>query len=355
MDTRLKTIVSNVLKLKADEVIPDVSRETCKAWTSLAHLLLVTQIESAYGVQLSTSQVVSIRTLGDLEKIVGEARVAPVHAPSPLAGEGGDGGKSLAFSRLAPKRLPAGVKPVALVTGSSRGIGAETARSLARRGYAVVVHFHSQEGAAKYVQESLVKDGADAIVVQADLANPASLGTLVDAVTKRWGRLDVLVNNAAPPIAPAPVESLSAAELQRQLDAHVLAPLRLSQAFFPLLKSSGSAVIINVLSVFIHGVPPEGLAAYVAAKSALAGLTRSMAREWAKHNIRVNAISPTITRTALSRGMDPAVLDDYTRRTPIGRLLEPQEVGEAIAHLATDPSEYMTGADIPLDGGMVMR
>lgn len=341
MDARLKSIVSSVLKLKPEELTLEVSRETCKAWTSLAHLLLVTQIESAFGVQLATAQVVGVRTLADLEKVV--------------AGVSGGADPSAAVRPVERRTRPGGVTPVALVTGSSRGIGAETAKSLARRGHAVVVHFHSQEASAKSVQESLVKDGADAIVVQADLSRPSDLGTLVEAVTKRWGRLDVLVNNAAPPIHPAPVEALSADELQRQFDAHVLAPLRLSQALFPLLKSSGSAVVINVLSVFIHGAPPAGLAAYVAAKSALAGLTRAMAHEWAAHNIRVNAISPTITRTALSRGMDPAMLEDYTRRTPLGRLLEPREVGEAIAHLACDPSDYLTGAEIILDGGLTMR
>lgn len=335
MDARLKTIVSNVLKLKSDEVRSDISRETCKAWTSLAHLLLVTQIESAFAVQLSTSQVVNIRTLADLAKVVEEAQDPaapsahgiPLMAPRP---------------KMVKKDMPAGVKPVALVTGSGRGIGAETARALSRRGFAVVVHYLAQESGARMVQESLSKEGVDAILVQADLASAADRSKLSEAIEKRWGRLDALVNNAAPPIVPVSLENLTREALQTQLDAHVAVPLELSQLFLPLLKKAGGAVIVNVLSIFIYDAPPEGLAAYVAAKSALMGLTRSMAREWAKYNIRVNSISPAITRTALSRGMDPAVVSEY------GGMLEPAFVGEAIANLVGEPAE--TGADVVLHG-----
>lgn len=339
MDARLKTIVSNALKLKPDDIRPDVSRDTCKAWTSLAHLLLVTQIESSFGVQLATAQVVGIRTLADLEKVVGSAVGMPSRQP------------------MSPRpviRRADGVKPVALVTGSSRGIGAETTRSLARRGFAVVVHYLSQEDAARTVQEALVKDNVDAILVQADLSSAVDVSRLFDAISARWGRLDVLVNNAAPSVIPSAIEKLSRADLMTQIEAHVVSPLMISQSFLPLLQKASTASIVNVLSIFIHGAPPAGLSAYVAAKSALASLTRSMAREWAVYNIRVNALSPTITHTALSRGMDPAMLDEYTRRTPMGRMLEPREVGEAIAHLACEPAEYMTGAEVVLDGGLTM-
>ncbi len=359
MDSRLKTILANCLKLAPEDVRPEVSRDDCKAWTSLAHLLLITQIESVFGIQLATAQVVAIRTLGDLEKVVGQA-----------AAGGGDAGAASTWGRGAadpetraqpalgaPRavRRQAGVKMAALVTGSSRGIGAATARSLARRGLSVVVHYHSQEMPARQVQEDLIKEGVDVLLVQADLSSEPDLAKLRDAVAGRFGRLDVLVNNAAPPIFPAPLESLSREELANQLNAHVVAPLRISQTFFPLLKDAKSASIVNVLSIFIYGVPPQGLGAYVAAKSALAGLTRSMAGEWAKYNIRVNSVTPTITRTALSRGMPPEMLDDYIRRTPLGRLLEPPEVGETIAQVACEPTEYMTGAEIVLDGGLRMK
>lgn len=350
MDPRLKTILANVLKLPPEGITPDVSRETCKAWTSLAHLLLVTQIESVFGIQMSTAQVVNIRTAGDIEKVVAEA-AGPSHAAQPAAAVAAVvpplkvalGLRAAGVSRLSVKKdLPAGVKPVALVTGSSRGIGAAAARALSRRGFSVVVHYLAQEAQAKMTQEALVQDGVDAILVQADLSKSPDRSRLLLAIDKRWGRLDALVNNAAPPIVPAALENLTREALQVQLDAHVAVPLELSQMFLPLLKKAEGAVIVNVLSIFIYDAPPEGLAAYVVAKSALLGLTRSMAREWAKYNIRVNSISPAITRTALSRGMDPAVVSEY------GGMLEPAFVGEAIANLVVEPAE--TGADVVLHG-----
>ncbi|MEV8542155.1 SDR family oxidoreductase [Streptomyces sp. NPDC051572] len=234
---------------------------------------------------------------------------------------------------------------VALVTGSTGGIGAETARLMAAAGAEVVVSGRNAERGAATVR-SITDAGGSARFVAADLTDPAALRHLADAA----GPVDILVNNAA--IFPgAPTVDQDPGTLDETLAANVRAPYLLTAALVPAMIAKGSGSIVNVSTMAARiGLP--GLSVYSATKAALESLTRTWAAEFSPAGVRVNTVAPGPTRTDMvlaTMGEENAV--QFAKTTLLGRLADPREIAEVILFLASDRASYLTGATLAADAG----
>jgi NAD(P)-dependent dehydrogenase (short-subunit alcohol dehydrogenase family) len=189
--------------------------------------------------------------------------------------------------------------------------------------------------------------------VRADLLDRAAPAALVRDVVGFLGGLDVLVNNAATPYVPHPFEGLDYTEVERQLDINLEAPFRLIQAALPHFLGLGGGVVVNVLSAAV-AEPPAHMAHYVAAKAALAGLTRALAVEYGPRRIRFVTVSPGMVSTDLIRAVPERSRRVYAMQTPLRRLAEPEDVAEVVAFLASPGASFLTGVDVPVAGGRAL-
>lgn len=237
----------------------------------------------------------------------------------------------------------------AVVTGGSQGIGAATALRLARDGADVAVQYLAHEAAARDLVARMRDAGRDAFAIAGDLGNPASVAEMVRGITSRWDVLDVLVHNAGRYPRQLFAET-SDADFKDQFQVHAVGPAALTRALLPLLRKSGSGRIIFVSSVLAFDGSSHG-APYATAKAAQLGLARSLARELAP-GITVNVVAPGSIDTAVLAGDTPDRRAYRERRIPVGRLGTPEEVAAAIAFLASPEARYITGATVPVNGGL---
>jgi len=239
------------------------------------------------------------------------------------------------------------VNGVALVTGAARRIGAAIARSLHAAGWNVVIHYRASGGEARALEKELNRARAEsAVSLRANLLDLRAVEKLAADAAGRWGRLDALVNNASS-YYKTPLADLTEEQYEDLTGSNLKAPLFLIRACAKHMKQGA---VVNIADIHA-GRPMKGYAAYCAAKAALVSLTESLARELAPR-IRVNAIAPGHVLWADGNTMSAAQRDAEIARVPLGRLARPEEIGVAAAFLLSDAATYITGATLPVDGGL---
>lgn len=243
---------------------------------------------------------------------------------------------------------------IALVTGSSRGIGRAVALAYAKEGAKVVVNYTSNEKAANEAVEAIKKMDSQAIAIKADVAKKSDAHRLVQAGIDEFGRLDVLVNNAGFG-RPAMMLKMAEDQWDQVIGIHLKGAFLCSQAAARQMKEQNSGKIINVSSV-AGVVGTVGQINYSAAKGGVISMTKSMARELARYNICVNVISLGIVATDMTEKIrtDEKLREVYMNRILLKRFAEPEDISPAFVFLASNESNYVTGQLLCVDGGYGM-
>ena len=239
---------------------------------------------------------------------------------------------------------------VALVAGASRGIGAETTRAFARAGAAVVLGARDA-GALDAVAEAIRAEGGSALAVPTDVGDAASVERLVGRAMTELGRLDMAFNNAADGPMPAPLADIDPGEFDRGIRANVRGTfLGMKYQIPAMIRSGGGGAIVNMASgAGLYGV--SNLAAYVAAKAGIIGLTKVAALDYGDRDVRVNVVAPgPILTEHLERAGEEAQRQ-AALSTPMRRIGRAEEVAAVVLWLCSDQASFITGATIPIDGG----
>lgn len=244
---------------------------------------------------------------------------------------------------------------VAIITGGSLGIGAAIVRRLARDGASVTLDYHSHSGAADAIAQEIESQGGKVLVVRADVSSVCSMQDLVGETVKAFGRLDILVNNAGIE-EPTPFVDVAEDSFDRQIAVDLKGPYFAAQAAVrQMIAQGGGGCIINISSVH-EDLPMVGNAVYCAAKGGLRMLTRTLATELAKYQIRIVNVGPGAVATPINE----ATLDDPQKRSallseiPLKRIGQPEDVANAVAWLASDEASYVTGTTVFIDGGLMV-
>lgn len=248
---------------------------------------------------------------------------------------------------------------VALVTGASRGIGAAIARELAAQGAAVGINYRRSEDAAEALAREIRAAGGSATTLQADVRDGDAVRRITDRLAEEHGGLDVLVNSALhnyrfDPVANKPFPQMTWEDYQDQIDGTLGAAYHTCQAALPHFRRRGGGRVINILTNLIT-FPVVQYHAYTTAKSAMLGFSRNLAAELGPDNVTVNMLAGgLIMTTAASEPTTPEVQEIVRGSTPLRRLGTPEDVGRAVAALASDLLGFATGQYLALDGGLTM-
>ena len=243
------------------------------------------------------------------------------------------------------------MKKVALITGSSRGIGRAEAIKLAHDGYAVCINCVEREDKAQEAVEQLVNGGCEAMWYKADVSDSTAVKQMVAAIEEKLGAVTLLVNNAG--IAKQCLfQDMSEDYWRHIFDVNLNGAFNTIHAVLPNMLYEHSGCIINTSSIWgQHGASCE--VAYSATKHAIIGLTRSLAQELAPTNIRVNCVAPGVIDTDMVQVLGEETLAALAGDTPVGRLGRPEDIAEIVSFLASDAASFITGQVITSDGGFM--
>jgi len=239
---------------------------------------------------------------------------------------------------------------VALITGASRGIGKATSIGLAQAGADIALVSRNLPDLEK-VAEEIAQIGRKALPIAAHIGKTEEIKNVVKRVVDDFGKIDILVNNAATNPTMASAIDIDERAWDSIMNLNLKGLFFLSQSVAKVMKEKGGGKIINVSSV--AGITPDILPIYSISKAAVNMATKVMAQQWAPYNIRVNAIAPGLTKTRFSEALwkNPEILITAMNRTPMRRPADPEEMVGAIIYLASDASSYVTGQIIAIDGG----
>ena len=243
---------------------------------------------------------------------------------------------------------------VAIVTGSSKGIGHSIAQGLAEHGAKVVISSRKQE-AVDEVAASFKSMGLEAVGIACHIGDEEQRKGLVEKTMKAYGRVDILVNNAAINPFYGPIEAADEEIFDKIMAVNVKAPWLLSNLVQPIMKENGGGSIINISSV--EGLHPGfRLGLYSMTKSTLIMLTKNQAKEWGRLGIRANVVCPGLIKTKFSQALwsDEKTLGMYTSTIPLKRMADPEEMAGLVMLLASDAGSYMTGGVYTADGGYLI-
>lgn len=243
---------------------------------------------------------------------------------------------------------------VAIITGSSKGIGKSIVRGLSENGARVVVSSRKQE-AVDAVAEEFKTDGLEAVGIQCHIGDSEQRKSLIAKTIEQYGRIDILVNNAAINPYYGPLEGSDELVFDKIMEVNVKAPWILSNLALPHMKEKGGGSIINISSV--EGLRPGfGLGLYSATKSALIMLTKNQAKEWGRYGVRANVLCPGLIKTKFSEGLwtDEKLVSGLVKALPLNRIAAPDEMAGIVMLLASDAGSYMTGGVYVADGGYMI-
>lgn len=240
---------------------------------------------------------------------------------------------------------------VALVTGSSRGLGAGVVRSLASAGAKVVVNAFNNVASAQKVADQITDGGGTAIAVGADVSRAGDIKTLVAEVALKLGPIDIVVPNATGPQPQLPIEDYDEAFYQEMYEFFIKSPFLLAQATLPAMKEQKWGRIVNIVSeVFSNSVP--NFSGYVAAKGGQIGWSRSMAKELAPFGITVNMVGPGWIPVERHEHDSQEDKDAYLAQIPAGRWGTPDDIAHAVRYFASEEAAFVTGQTLYVNGGM---
>lgn len=241
----------------------------------------------------------------------------------------------------------------ALVTGASRGIGRAIALKLAQNGVAVIVNYVGNQAAANEVVAEILAMGGTAVAIRADVSQNQDVKDLVAEIKDKFGRLDILVNNAGV-TRDTLLLRMKEEDWEKVIATNLTGVFNCSKEALRLILKSDNGSIINITSVVgLMGNP--GQCNYGAAKAGVVGFTKSLAREVAGKNIRVNAVAPGFIATDMTSVLSEEQVEKLKVQIPLGRLGTPEDVAEAVLFLALPISRYITGQTLNVDGGIVMQ
>lgn len=241
------------------------------------------------------------------------------------------------------------IKKVAVVTGAARGIGAASAHVLASKGRIVIITDISANG-EKTAQE-MREAGLQVYFEQLNVADALNVKATVEKVATEFGRIDILVNNAG--IRPTqPFSQMTLADWQKVLQVNLEGVFNLCSAVLPGMQDNSWGRIVNLSSLAAQQGSTGGHSHYAASKAGVIGLTKSLAREYARFGITVNAVSPGWIDTQGWEGALDGKRDEFATKVPVGRLGTPEDVAYCIAFLASEKASYLTGINLPINGGL---
>ncbi len=241
---------------------------------------------------------------------------------------------------------------IALVTGSSRGIGAAIAKDLAANGASVIVNYHSNDEAAAEIVAEIMAAGGQAVARQADVSDFDQASTLIGDIKKEFGRLDILVNNAGT-TRDNVIMMMKEADWDLVINTNLKSAWNCSRAAARIMMRQRTGRIINITSV--AGISGNaGQSNYSASKAGMIGLTKSLAREIGQRGITVNAVAPGFVPTDLTNDLIEDMQDTIIEMTSMRRLGTPEDVAHLTTFLASDQASFITGQVIAVDGGMVL-
>lgn len=237
---------------------------------------------------------------------------------------------------------------VTIVTGASKGIGAEIAKAMAQKGAKVVVNYSSDKEGAEAVVDHIIKNGGIAISIHADVTKINDVKRLFATSTEKFGKVDTLINNAGV-YKFEPVEIITEAEFHRQFDANVLGTILSIQEALKCFSENGGS-IVNISSIASVKATPMSLI-YSASKSAVDAITRTLSKELGERNIRINSILPGPTQTDGNQVIGTEMEDYIIGQTPLGRIGQPNDISKLAVFLASDDAFWITGQKIAVSGG----
>jgi 3-oxoacyl-[acyl-carrier protein] reductase len=241
---------------------------------------------------------------------------------------------------------------VAIITGAGRGIGRATALELAAAGARVLINYQHSAAAATQLAADIIANGGDAFTYQANVSDEQAVQGMVQAALDRWGRIDILINNAGI-TADAPLARLRPEQWQQVLDIDLTSVFLCCRAVTPIMRAAGYGRIVSVSSLAALA-GNVGQTNYAAAKAGIIGLSRSLAREVARDGITVNIVAPGYIETDMVETVPEALRAWALQAIAIGRFGYPEEVAAAIRFLVSPRASYITGHVLTIDGGWVM-
>jgi len=241
---------------------------------------------------------------------------------------------------------------VVLVTGSSKGLGKAIAMEFAKEGANVVINYNSDKDGAQGVLDDIKRLGVQSDIIKADVSNSEEVNNMIKKIVEKFGKLDILINNSGI-IKDARVTSMSKESWDEVIGVNLTGVYNCTKAAGQVMEKQKSGKIINISSI-VAQTGSIGASNYAASKAGVIGFTKSVAKEYAKFNINVNAVALGYFNTGLIERLTKEIQDKLLRDIPFGRFGDPKEAANAVLFLASEDSSYITGQVINVNGGLYM-